>query len=442
LGSTKISENEVVRLWQKRVQTQRHWLDSEGNPVEVFYPGRLNDSLGGDFRDAFIRTFQGNKQGFIEIHTHTSKWESHGHHLDSKYNQVILHVVWEMDRPGRTVLQNGHTVPTITIQPVNSPGKSKKLIQPALPCKASGRRLDFQSIKTILSSAGDLRFGEAAEKRHVQDSDVESGQELFNGIMEALGYSKNKKAFRALSSSLTLNNLEEIVRNSLSVEEGLVTLQALLLGKAGLLPSQRKLALPSDDYLGRVEASWVARKQPSFLTAQDWELFKVRPGNYPTRRIAALTHLLFNWGKKGCLESLLDLVRGAPSKNAHSCLESAFLVPSQGYWADHFDFDSNISEQNVFLLGKSRAAEIIINILLPFSYKWALQHSDTALRNKALQIYKEYPRLESNSVERHMRNQLELELNHLKSARHQQGLLHIYKHLCTQGKCPNCGFSN
>jgi adenine-specific DNA glycosylase len=60
------------------------------------------------------------------------------------------------------------------------------------------------------------------------------------------------------------------------------------------------------------------------------------------------------------------------------------------------------------------------------------------LAKKALNLYYHYPKLAANSVERQMREQLELSSNLVSSARRQQGLIHIYHTLCTQGRCNCC----
>jgi hypothetical protein len=73
-----ISESEVALLWQQQMQKQRVLVDSEGEPVEIIYPGRLNDSRGGDYRDALISSGQARRSGCIEIHTLTSGWQATG----------------------------------------------------------------------------------------------------------------------------------------------------------------------------------------------------------------------------------------------------------------------------------------------------------------------------------------------------------------------------
>jgi hypothetical protein len=438
---SEISEKQVVDIWQKQVQRQRLWSDSEGNPVEILYPGRANDNRGGDFRDALITLNRGDKQGFIEVHTSSGRWFSHGHHLDPAYNQVVLHVVWEPEVDKPVVLQNGQPVPTISLKESALRNKSGCPSKKGLPCRGIGRKWSPLSIQEVLNLSGDIRF-EAAVSRYTQKASLlEPEQSLFEGILEALGYSKNRIPFKSLAGLLPLRELDNLLRNWRTPEEALPRLQAVLFGRAGLLPYQRIPPLTSDDYSRRMEALWSARLESGSRSVQNWELFKVRPGNHPVLRIAALSHLLYRWRAKGCLETLVDQVRETSSRRANSRLEAVFLVSAGDYWEDHIDFGSLKSRKNPGLLGRPRAAEIIINVLLPFCSCWGGINSEPSLCSKAREIYANYPRLESNAIERHMLKQLDLDIRCLRRARCQQGLLQIYKTLCIEGKCADCGLS-
>jgi hypothetical protein len=437
---SNISESKMVMFWNKSVRKQRCWSDSEGNPVEILYPGRLNDSRGGDFKDALIGYRLGIKKGCIELHTNSSSWRSHGHHRDPFYNQVVLHVVMEQDNCGSTLLENGHSVPTIVLNKSGSK-KGEKVPESALPCLKVGRRKKAEYINQVLVKAGDLRFEAALLKFNLTNLPAKAGQELYRGILEALGYSKNKVPFRTLAGFITLNELEEAIGSVRSEEEGVIKLQAVLLGKAGLLAYFCSLTDVSEIYKERLKKAWTAYGGSAAMSVQDWELFKVRPGNYPVRRIAALSQLLFAWREKGCFMNLLELVRKVPLNGAHLSLENAFSAATRDYRTNQIRDSSEGSQGSVCQLGRPRAAEIIINVLLPFFAVWGSNNTDPALSEKVRQIYAAYPRIESNSVERHMLNQLSINVSLIKSARCQQGLIYIYKMLCIQGRCSDCWFS-
>ena len=77
-------------------------------------------------------------------------------------------------------------------------------------------------------------------------------------------------------------------------------------------------------------------------------------------------------------------------------------------------------------------------MLLPFTFAWGYSRSQPELGWKAFDLYRRHPKLTVNSVERHMTAQLGLNSNLGNSARQQQGLIHIYNTLCTQGRCNDC----
>jgi len=114
------------------------------------------------------------------------------------------------------------------------------------------------------------------------------------------------------------------------------------------------------------------------------------------------------------------------------------MITTNGYWASHFDLGTGSRPGIPTLLGRSRAADISINVLLPFMYAWSKATSQPELAEKSFDLYRYYPRLITNTVQRHMTRQLGLHINLVSSARRQQGLIHIYRTRCSQGKCHTC----
>ena len=173
-----------------------------------------------------------------------------------------------------------------------------------------------------------------------------------------------------------------------------------------------------------------------------WHLFKVRPNNFPVRRIVAMSYLILRYKGKGILEEVVNMINETPLTKGHYRLVDGLLVTTEGYWANHFDFglDSRINAPN--LLGRKRAADIAVNILLPFTFAWGKFASQTQLEQKSFALYHSFPKLVNNTVERHMSNQLGLDSSLVNSAQRQQGLIHIYSTLCSQGKCHCCQLGN
>jgi len=193
-----------------------------------------------------------------------------------------------------------------------------------------------------------------------------------------------------------------------------------------------------DEWVDTLEKVWASSRQTEAMSEDDWHLFKVRPSNFPTRRIAAMSYLILRCREKGILEEVVSKLREAPVNTGYRGLEKALVVTANGFWASHFDFGLASRLRVPTLLGSRRAADIVVNVILPFTFAWGKLASRPELARKALELYCRYPKLAINTIERHMRNQLGISSKLVHSAQRQQGLIHIYKTLCSQGKCHRC----
>ena len=169
----------------------------------------------------------------------------------------------------------------------------------------------------------------------------------------------------------------------------------------------------------------------------DWCFFRVRPDNFPTRRLIALSYLLARYHKSWLLQGILKLVREAPPRAEHRWLENGLTIVSQGYWANHFDFGIAKTRSSA-LLGREQATEIAINIILPFVYAWGEMAAEMKLKRKAAEVYHHYPKLVNNELTRYMKQQLLLKPDVDLSACQQQGLIHIFKTYCRHRNCAEC----
>jgi hypothetical protein len=148
--------------------------------------------------------------------------------------------------------------------------------------------------------------------------------------------------------------------------------------------------------------------------------------------------LLNRYRSKGLLQGMVDLVKDAPAEKGAAFLAAGLTVADDGYWAGRYDFGKGYPGLSNWLIGQSRADDIAINVLLPFVYTWGQADGQPDFAEKAFALYCQYPDVETNTVERHMRAQFALKPALVDSARRQQGLLHLYKKWCTQGRCREC----
>ncbi|MBI2852938.1 MAG: DUF2851 family protein [Chloroflexi bacterium] len=420
------SENEVVRLWQ-RLQMIEGLESEDGLPVKVVYPGRPGDGHGADFRDAIVFCNHGVTAGDIEIHVRSSDWSRHWHLTDPAYNRVVLHVVMWHDTRQPTILQNGRSVPVLALARYLPEGPGHRADQqplpsgPCLPCNQMQQSFNAAAIGGVLDGAGEVRFFAKSARFRMRIEQGETGQTLYEGIMEALGYVKNVTPFLELAQRLPLKTLEGAAGSG-----GSTGLQKLLLMTAGLAP-------PPQYGEGDRKLEFRRERRASIFepASREWYLCGVRPKNSPVRRLIALGHLIRRYGGEGLVKALTGKVRDVPDKGGHRELEEAFIVSVPG-----------IGRKRETLLGREKAAVIVINVLLPFSHALARFTSQPGLGQKASDLYRAYPFRATNSIEKHMCRQLGVDRKLVNSARRQQGLLHIYKNLCSQGKCGECAIAS
>lgn len=431
MGKEKISENMISRLWQ--CLWEKELFTDTTETVQIIYPGRPSTDSGPDFHDAVVAINGQVIKGDIEVHTNSRDWFNHRHHQDPNYTQTILHLVWKHNPQFPTFLEVGKQIPVVSLGHLLSHQTS--LRQSRLPCSQISHRLSRESLLKLLKIAGEERFKTKANRFSISLTDQNAGQILWRGIMRALGYTKNVTPFEELSQRLPLNFLENSETNT-----SLAMKQAWLLGTAGLLPSQRVNRLISfsrEPEAIKLERLWHTTGFRETMKEEDWHFTGVRPPNFPTRRLVALSHLLNQYRNPGLLRGILKFLRQTSVESGYKKLEESLIVLGRGYWAYHFDF-SLTTRVSSALLGRGKAAEIIINIILPFATAWANIAGEPKLRKTAFKLFRCYPKLADNEITRHMRQQLQLSNRSNISLIHQQGLLHIFATYCREGNCSIC----
>ncbi len=442
----EISERFLIQVWQ-RLTGRAGLITEEGELIRLIYPGRENDDRGADLRDAVILSAQGLRKGDIEFHRWSSDWQRHHHHQDPAYNGTVLHVVMWRDTEPVTQLQNEKKVPILALSQHLETAAQRRMRAdyPAgafnLPCYQAAKSMPRERIDEMLDAAGQERFLAKAAAFQDELSRDTPDEIFYRGIMGALGYSKNKLPFEELARRVPLHRLEVMARRHQPDEERLAQQQALLLGTAGLMPSQRdipNLLSTNDRWVELLERYWCEYKHGQVMSADSWHLVKIRPNNYPVRRIAGISYLMLRYGKVSLLEEIINLISGIKVDQAHRALEAAMTVMARGYWKTHYDVGGYSRCIAPALIGTSRAAAMAVNVILPFSYAWGSLNAQTELATKSQEIFRTYPKPGANAIERHVSKQLGRSRVPINSALRQQGLIHIYKTFCTQGKCSIC----
>lgn len=433
--SSPLTESQLSHLWRGRRFPAGALVTRAGVPVNVIFQGRPGRGPGPDFRGAAIAGPSGTVlRGDVELHVRSSSFRLHGHDTDPAYARVVLHVVFEDDTGADTPLPGGGTAPVVALAPwvARRAGELQRWIeQPLLwrePCHDAVMRMGAEGVAAALEAEGDRRF-EAKVARFAEAA--RSGgpeQALYEGLLEALGYGGNGPPMLALALLLPWRALQARLP---AAADRRVEAEALLLGSAGLLPSQRGHRGPLHPYVEDLERRSRAARLPA-LSPGTWKLWGVRPENFPSRRVAAAAALL---ARAGAPSALLDAACAEKPDDAVRPL----LVRAEGYWLHHHDVCAGRCRLPPAFVGRSRALEILVNVLLPA----ACASGDTPPARRSRALFARLPRPAAYGATRFIERALASEGVRIPiNARRAQGLLALHKGWCTQGGCGRCALSS
>ena len=86
-------EDLLKLIWIRHLYTNPTLTTSNGGIVRVINPGSINPSAGVDILDARIEIDGKIHHGPIAVHQKASQWRQHLHHIDTAYDDCILHLV-------------------------------------------------------------------------------------------------------------------------------------------------------------------------------------------------------------------------------------------------------------------------------------------------------------------------------------------------------------
>jgi hypothetical protein len=466
----EINEAILAAIWNEQAPLRGPMWDCEGKPIAVVYRGRWTAGSGPDFEGAMLALGEGSARlvtGAVEVHLRCGDWWAHGHDADPRYNSVALHVVLWPNAARPVTRADGAVVPTLVLADyITMP--SAELLEKVTPLVANlgalseepcwERTQDWPLEKLLeqIDAAGDARL---QSKAALMESDLEAygspDEAFYRGMMDALGYSANREPMRALATALPLGQLL-LLPLGRDESERATLLESVLLGSAGFLPSQRPgigdLDWLSSQYAEEVERMWrtyspILSLSPDSPLAEGWVTDRVRPSNSPPRRLAAAARLLARllWEQGGMLGPFLAIA-SLPARELVKRWTSLLTVQGDGYWATHADFGRPLDKQikdDVALVGDSRAADMVVNILLPLLVAHADRHHMPDLRRKALAVYAAYPKLSENKITRAMADEAlgPRKGKAINGAKRQQGLIHLYKLYCEARRCYECPIS-
>lgn len=413
-------------MWEHRLWDERRCRTvADGRQVSVIDPGRRNTGSGPDFFNAKINIGGRVWAGNVEIHTRASEWHRHGHDTDPAYDSVILHVVGESDCD--VTRTDGSAIPQIVMPYVPDfreryRGMVESETRP--PCAAELAATPSIYITEWIAALGMERIYAKVERVRLwhRQLDGDWPSTAYVALARALGFGTNSDAFELLARTTPLRHL---MKHSNDPE----LLAAALFGQAGFLDPVSDNVTEPDELYYRENL----RRHHAFLCAKyswdspaprpAWKLARMRPPNFPHRRIALLVALLsggFNFGRTFPHIENLDQAR------------ALFDVTLPAYWTDHYDFGRRTSALRRPLSPES-VNTIIINALIPLMYAYAEAFGSERASDRALDMLASLPP-ESNYIVRDFTGAGVA----CPDAFSSQALIQLHNEYCRPHKCIYC----
>jgi len=414
-------ESFLSYIWQLQYFSKKDLRTIDGELIEIFHPGLLNTNSGPDFSNARIKIGSMNWVGNVEIHTLSSEWFTHHHDSNPAYDNVILHLVWQQDRPinrkDKTVL------PTLELRRRVDESLIKTYRQLvtssfSIPCERSIHTVSEMAKLSMLEKVLMERLERKADEvRELYKQNGNSWEEtLYQLLARNFGFKINAEPFFQLAKLVPLKIVQKQA-------DKLEQIEALLFGQAGFLEGTK-----GDEYFIRLQREHRLLIQKYSLhqnkmTKAQWRYLRLRPANFPSLRLAQFGALLHSY------QNIFSAILAVEDIKS---LVNLFSVSPSSYWLHHYQFFKK-TKTAVHELGQSSIENIIINTVIPVWVAYGKINDEQHWIDLAVNILQQLP-AEENKITRLWKAIGFATLHSFDS----QGLIELYNNFCQQKNCLNC----
>ncbi len=392
-----------------------------GEQFEIIETGLHNFDSGPDFFNSKIKIDDTVWAGNIEIHVNSSDWYKHNHQKDFAYNNVILHIVYNYDKP--VILPGGDEVPTWEIKFPHilfNKFSELKINQNPIPC--------YEYLELANEFKTSIWFDRMAAERLQNKTERISNilernngdfeQAFYQSLARSYGFGINSEPFEQLAMSLPLSIIRKYHDNIFKIE-------ALLFGQSGLLTD-----VETDNYVIKLQ------KEYNFLRTKHtlkplplgiWKKSRMRPSNFPQVRIAQFAALLTKF--QGLFSSIFE-------ENDFSETQEFFSVEISEYWHTHYNFGKPVEKANTGF-GHQAFQTIAINTIAPFAFYYFSNFKKSNNSSKVIDWLTNL-KAEDNRETRAWKS-VNIFAN---NAYESQALLNLKKNYCDLHKCLECAIGN
>jgi hypothetical protein len=415
-----MNESFLHYIWQFQYFNKVDLAASNGEKITVLKPGYHNTNAGPDFLQSKIKIESIEWIGHVELHIKSSEWYNHKHGLDGAYENVILHVVWENDKP---VYRKDNTLlPTLELKgrvDTSLIQSYRKLVDSSfeIACEKNFNSIDPIIHLSMLDKALMQRLESKSKfvSMLLEENRGDWEETCYQWLSKAFGFKTNSDAFFDLSKSLPF----KIIQKQKSLQQK----EALMFGVAGMLSTKTK-----NEYITALynEYQFLQKKyklEDAELNPAQWKFLRLRPANFPTVRIAQLVSILHE--QKNIFSRLTE------TENVDE-LVAIFSTSQSTYWQEHYRFGKP-AKGKVPSLGISSIENLIINAVAPLLVAYGKEKDETIYVDRAVGLLQQLPG-ERNKITR-LWDHLGLKI---KTAFDSQAGIELYNNFCKKRQCLNC----
>ena len=407
-------------IWRFQKFDNIQLTTTDGQQIQIYAIGNYNTDAGPDFLNAKLLIGDITWYGHVEIHLKSSDWNKHRHQHDEAYNNVVLHVVWEHDV--EVEMASGQTLPVLELQNRIKPELLKKcnlLIKSPekIPCSEQLQRVKDIDKASMLDQVGVMRLKQKSELvLLLLEKNKGSWEETtYQLLAKNFGFKTNEESFLKLAQTL---NHKTLIKHAEKPEQ----IESLIFGVAGFLQKE------SDAYgLGlQKEFGYLSKKYKlhgNELPKDEWKFLRLRPGNFPSVRLAQFSSFLVKNAK--CFNQFIHFEN-------HKDLLGLFDFEVSDYWQKHYDFGKS-GNRLTKTIGKSSVDLILINTVAPILAAYA-QYTDNELyMEKAVNLLQNLKPEKNHIIS--MWKDLGLKA---KDAFDSQSFIGLRNDFCLKKKCLSC----
>ncbi|HIP36226.1 MAG TPA: DUF2851 family protein [Crocinitomix sp.] len=392
----------------------KYFTTTKQQKVEILNFGYHNHNSGPDFLECKIKIDDKIWAGHIEFHVKASDWLKHNHQSDSNYNNVILHIVYQYD----TDIKSGqYLLPTVEIKSLVNPNHYKKY-QSYITSK------HWIACKNDIHSVDDFIIYQQKEKALFNRLERKSDQLLktinkYNGdrkktfyiqLFKAFGTKVNQKAFLKMGELFDDKIISKLNKDKFKI-------QAYLFGLAGFL--NQKI---DDDFFNQLKNEFHYLKHLyniKEMSLNEWKFSTIRPYNFPTIRLAQLSHLLVN---------NIDI----SISTRFDKLKKQLQIELSPYWKQHYNFNKK-SKRVTPNLTTSFIDLLLINVFVPYLFTLGRLEDNEHIKMLTVE-WLNNTKPEKNSI---INQWKKMEID-IKNAFDSQALLEQKNEFCANHLCLNC----